>query len=154
MIELAVFLKRQGYRPDQVQDFIPAPMDVATCMYYTELDPFTMKPVYIAKKMRDRRFQRALLQFFKPENWFEVRAALLEAGRADLIGEGCDCLISATPPKEAIAKRREDANGRFGGEYYHDATGAKSAGKERRSRHVPSQGYRPGRKPPKNSDGT
>src|SRR5438477_13220024 len=65
MIELAVFLKRHGYKPDQVQDFIPAPMDVATAMYYTGLDPFTMKEVYIAKQMRDRKFQRALLQFFK-----------------------------------------------------------------------------------------
>ena len=58
MIELALFLKRHGYRPDQVQDFIPAPMDVATSMYYTGLDPRTLEPVTVAKKMRDRRFQR------------------------------------------------------------------------------------------------
>jgi uncharacterized radical SAM protein YgiQ len=88
MIDLALFLKRNGYRPDQVQDFIPAPMDVATAMYYTGFDPFTKKPVYIAKKMRERKFQRALLQFFKPENYFEVRTALLAAGRGDLIGDG------------------------------------------------------------------
>jgi hypothetical protein len=75
-----------------VQDFIPAPMDVATAMYYTGLDPFTKKPVYTAKKLRDRKMQRALMQFFKPENYFEVREALLEAGRGDLIGDGCDAL--------------------------------------------------------------
>ncbi|MCW8140378.1 MAG: YgiQ family radical SAM protein, partial [Planctomycetota bacterium] len=81
MIELAVFLKRTGYRPDQVQDFIPSPMDVATAMYHTGLDPISMKPVPVAKGMRDRRLQRALMQFFKPANWFLVREALQKAGR-------------------------------------------------------------------------
>ena len=102
MIELALFLKRHGYRPDQVQDFIPAPMDVATSMYYTGLDPRTLEPVTVAKKMRDRRFQRALLQFFRPENYFEVRQALRAAGRADLIGDGCDALIPASPLRQAL----------------------------------------------------
>ncbi len=59
-------------------------------MYYTGIDPFTKKPVYIARHLRDRKLQRALMQFFKPENYFEVREALLQAGRADLIGDGCD----------------------------------------------------------------
>ena len=77
MIDLAVFLKRNGYRPDQVQDFIPAPFDIATCMYHTGLDPFTGEEVYVAKHLRDRKLQRALLQFFKPENYFKVREALL-----------------------------------------------------------------------------
>ncbi len=76
MIDLAVFLKRHGYRPDQVQDFIPAPMDVATAMYYTGIDPFTRQPVHIARHLRDRKLQRALMQYFKPENYFEVRQAL------------------------------------------------------------------------------
>ena len=88
MIDLAVFLKRNGYQPDQVQDFIPAPFDIATCMYHTGLDPFTGEEVYVAKHLRDRKMQRALLQFFKPENYFMVREALLKAGRADLIGSG------------------------------------------------------------------
>ena len=65
-----------------MQDFIPAPFDIATCMYYTGIDPFTKKPVYIARNLRDRKMQRALMQFFKPENYFEVREALIEAGRA------------------------------------------------------------------------
>ena len=127
MIELAVFLKRNGYRPDQVQDFIPAPFDIATCMYYTGIDPFTKQEVYIARNLRDRKMQRALLQFFKPENYFEVRKALVESGRTDLIGAGCDCLIPAQPPKEALASRMDKAN-----DYVHAMPAQK-------------RGYRPGR---------
>jgi uncharacterized radical SAM protein YgiQ len=119
MIDLAVFLKRNGYRPDQVQDFIPAPFDIATCMYYTGIDPFTKQKTYVAKHLRDRKLQRALLQFFKPENYFEVRKALVEAGRQDLIGPGCDCLIPAQPPKEALNARRGHANAAVRGEYVH-----------------------------------
>ena len=78
-------------------------------MYYTGLDPFTKKPVYIARQLRDRKLQRALMQFFKPENYFEVREALQRAKRTDLIGDGCDSLIPSRPPKEALQKRRDDA---------------------------------------------
>src|SRR6185295_17938354 len=106
MIDLAIFLKRNGYRPDQVQDFIPAPFDVATCMYYTGIDPFTGQEVFVARQLRDRKLQRALLQFFKPENYLEVRKALEQAGRTDLIGNGCDCLIPAQPPREALKARQ------------------------------------------------
>jgi radical SAM superfamily enzyme YgiQ (UPF0313 family) len=134
MIGLAVFLKRNGYRPDQVQDFIPAPFDVATCMYYTGIDPFTRQEVYVARHLRDRKLQRALLQFFKPENYFEVRKALVEAGRTDLIGGGCDALIPAQPPREALEKRRDDANQAVSGEYVHKIPAAST------------RGYRPGRK--------
>jgi uncharacterized radical SAM protein YgiQ len=109
MIELAVFLKQRGYRPRQVQDFIPAPMDIATCMYHTGLDPTTMKPVDTARKLEDRVVQRALMQFFEPRNWFVVRRALIDAGRADLIGDGRECLIPANPPAEALAARRREA---------------------------------------------
>ena len=174
MIELAVFLKRNGYKPDQVQDFIPAPLDVATSMYYTGLDPFTLKEVYIARALRDRKSQRALMQFVKPENYFEVRDALREAGRSDLIGEGCDCLIPSKPPKEAIERRRDDANNRFRGEYVHTIPNSTKAGadtgtvprpndassekqgnkkqskKQQRQRRSPGKGngvgYRPGRR--------
>jgi len=99
MIELALFLKARGYRPRQVQDFIPAPMDVATCMYHTGLDPMTMQPVQTVKRLRDRRVQRALMQFFLPENHAVVREALLAAGRGDLIGDDPGCLIPARPPR-------------------------------------------------------
>jgi len=152
MIDLALYLKRNGYRPDQVQDFIPAPFDIATCMYYTGIDPFTKKEVKIARGMRDRKMQRALMQFFKPENYFTVREALIEAGRADLIG-GCEGLIPAQPPKEAIEARRRQANRAVhGGDQDHDhyhtvanpAKGEKPG--ERGAGPVKPTGYRPGRK--------
>jgi uncharacterized radical SAM protein YgiQ len=105
-IELASYLKRHGYRPRQVQDFIPAPMDIATAIYHTGLDPKTLKPVPVARKLRDRSMQRALLQFFLPQNWFTVRDALRQAGREDLIGPGADCLIGHRPPEEALQAQR------------------------------------------------
>ena len=88
-------------------------------MYYTGIDPFTGEEVYVARGLRDRKMQRALLQFFKPENYFMVREALLKAGRGDLIGNGCDCLIPAHPPRQAIEARRRQANGTAEGDHYH-----------------------------------
>jgi uncharacterized radical SAM protein YgiQ len=153
MIDLAVFLKRNGYKPDHVQDFIPAPFDVATAMYHTGIDPFTKKPVHIAKHLRDRKLQRALMQFFKPENYHEVRKALLKAGRSDLIGEGCDALIPARPPREAILRRRKDANDRFSGAYVHTVpTAGKKKRAKKESRHGSNSGYRPMRKSSTRSD--
>jgi len=133
MIELAVFLKKHGYRPRQVQDFIPAPMDIATCIYHTGIDPLTMAPVDTVKKLRDRQTQRALMQFFEPRNWFVVHKALVDAGRRDLIGSAKHCLIAATPPPEAVAAKRREAT---------EATHvhAEDAGTQ------PTIGYRPGRK--------
>jgi uncharacterized radical SAM protein YgiQ len=149
MIHLAVYLKRNGYRPDQVQDFIPAPFDIATCMWYTGVDPMTGKPVHVARHLRDRKLQRALMQFFKPENWFEVREALMEAGRTDLIGTGCDALIPPNPPKEAIESRRKRANQTTRNDYYHSVANP-AAGEDAGERPAPPQvtnrGYRPGRK--------
>ena len=143
MIELALFLKRNGYRPRQVQDFIPAPLDVAATMYYTGLDPMTMKEVPVARGLNDRRMQRALLQFFRPENWFLVHDALIAAGREDLIGDGCDALIPRRPPKEALEARRKNA-ARDYGKLVHDAVeGGRRAAKESGSPR--SVGYRPGR---------
>ncbi|RMG06854.1 MAG: YgiQ family radical SAM protein [Planctomycetota bacterium] len=149
MIELALFLKRSGHRPDQVQDFIPAPMDLASAMYHTGLDPLTLRPVPVAKGLRDRRLQRALLQFFKPENYFLVREALEKAGRSDLIGEGCDALIPSRPPPEAIAARRRRAQKEAGDihEIPNPARTRRARGRrdDRRPR-TRRAGYRPGRK--------
>ena len=146
MIDLAIFLKRNSYKPDQVQDFIPSPFDIAACMYHTGLDPMTKEPVKVTKGLKDRRMQRALLQFFKPENWFEVRRALLEAGRADLIGGGCDCLIPAQPPKEALDRRRREATQAFTEETSGDhIRGGRQAPGGKRARPRKSVGYRPKR---------
>jgi uncharacterized radical SAM protein YgiQ len=145
MIDLAVFLKRNGYKPDQVQDFIPSPFDIAACMYHTGLDPMTREPVKIVKGLRDRRMQRALLQFFKPENWFEVRRALEQAGRQDLIGSGCDCLIPDRPPREALDRKRADANRAITEATSGDhIRGGPDGGRTARKRG--SVGYRPGRR--------
>jgi uncharacterized radical SAM protein YgiQ len=149
MIDLAVFLKRNGYRPDQVQDFIPAPFDIATALYWTGIDPFTKKEVYVAKGLRDRKMQRALMQFFKPENWFTVREALIQAGRQDLIGNGCDCLIPANPPKEAIEARRRRAN--QAGDHYHSVANP-ARGEPAGERGLPNKGYRPRRKSAQRQD--
>jgi uncharacterized radical SAM protein YgiQ len=151
MIDLAVFLKRNGYRPDQVQDFIPAPFDIATALYYTGIDPFTGEEVYVAKGLRDRKMQRALMQFFKPENYFMVREALLKAGRGDLIGNGCDCLIPAHPPRQAIEARRRQANGTAEGDHYHSVANP-AKGEPVGERGLPNPGYRPGRKTARRQD--
>jgi radical SAM superfamily enzyme YgiQ (UPF0313 family) len=132
MIDLAVFLKQRGYKPRQVQDFIPAPMDIATCMYHAGLDPMTMKPVETVKKLKDREVQRALMQFFKPENYFTVRRALIEADRKELIGDGPMSLIPNNPPKEALLARRGAANGKRGDHTY---VHAKDAGVSSRGGH-------------------
>jgi uncharacterized radical SAM protein YgiQ len=117
MIRLAEFLKRTGYRPQQVQDFMPTPFDIATCMYYTGIDPMTGEKVYVPRGERERRLQRALLQFWKPENYFLVREALQLAGRTDLIGSGPQCLIPSRPPKEALVARRKSQHERTRAEH-------------------------------------
>ena len=85
-VELAVFLKEYGFVPDQVQDFYPTPGTLSTCMYYTELDPLTMKPVYVAKNMEEKRMQRALIHYNKKENRELVIKALKKVGKVDLAG--------------------------------------------------------------------
>lgn len=92
-IILAEYLKKMNMRPQQVQDFYPTPGTLSTAMFYTGLDPRTMKPVYVAKSREDKAMQRALLQYTRPENYETVRKALIKAGREDLIGSGPNCLI-------------------------------------------------------------
>ena len=102
-VELAVFLNRTGRQPEQVQDFYPTPGTLSTCMWYTELDPRTMEPVYVAKSPHDKALQRALLQWKRPELRRLVVEALHKAGREDLIGYGKECLV------RPLAARTEDA---------------------------------------------
>jgi uncharacterized radical SAM protein YgiQ len=103
MIDLALYLKRQGLRPRQVQDFIPTPMSMATCMYYTGKDPFSGEPVYTAKSLRDKRKQKALLFYWDPAHHALAREALLEAGRRDLIGTGPHCLVPPATGKGSMS---------------------------------------------------
>ncbi len=107
--ELGIYLKEHRLRPRQVQDFIPAPMTLAGDMYYTGIDPTTGREVYVEKTAGGRKLQRALMQYFKPENEKDVRNALKQAGRTDLIGYGKGKLVH--PPndgkrKPAGAKKR------------------------------------------------
>lgn len=95
-IEVALFLKKEHIRPEQVQDFYPTPGTVSTCMFHTGLDPYTMQEVYVAKNPKEKAMQRALLQYFNPKNKELVIKALISAGRTDLIGTGKNCLV--TPP--------------------------------------------------------
>lgn len=113
----------------------------ATRMYYTGIDPFSKEEAFIARHQRDRRMQRTSMQFIKPESWFTVREALIQAERLDLIGNGCDCLIPAQPPKEALEARRHRAN-----DPDHDHTVAVPAkGEKPGERGLPNKGYRPRR---------
>ena len=96
-IELAEFLRDQHMYPEQVQDFIPTPGSLSTCMYYTGINPLDGKPVYVAKKGRDKAKQRALMQYKNIENYDLVKESLIEANRRDLIGFGPACLIPPRP---------------------------------------------------------
>ncbi|MEG2174497.1 MAG: YgiQ family radical SAM protein [Oscillospiraceae bacterium] len=94
-VELALFLKKNRMRPEQVQDFYPTPGTISTCMFYTGIDPLNMKPIYVPRTDAEKWKQRALLQYFKQENRRAVIEALVEAGRADLIGSGPECLVTS-----------------------------------------------------------
>lgn len=102
-VELAEYVRDLGYMPQQVQDFYPTPGTVSTCMYYTGLDPRTMKPIYVPKKPHEKAIQRALIQYRDPKNYELVKEALLKAGRGDLIGFDRHCLI---PPRQIRNKQR------------------------------------------------
>lgn len=101
-VALAEYLNKMGRQPEQVQDFYPTPGTISTCMYYTEIDPMTMKSVYVAKSFHDKAMQRALLQWKRPDKRKLVIEALKEAGREDLIGFGPECLVR---PDYSPAKR-------------------------------------------------
>ncbi|WP_048174389.1 YgiQ family radical SAM protein [Methanosarcina siciliae] len=93
MIEMAEYVRDHGGYTEQVQDFTPTPMTVSTCTYYTGLDPFTGKKVYVAKDKKEKAMQRALMHYRNPANYELVYEALEKAGRFDLVGNAHKCLI-------------------------------------------------------------
>ena len=109
-VALAEYLNKKGRQPEQVQDFYPTPGTVSTCMYYTEIDPMTMKQVYVAKSFHEKAMQRALLQWKRPDKRRLIIEALKEAGREDLIGYGPECLVRPDVPKRKTppAKKPEE----------------------------------------------
>ena len=111
-ISLAEYLRDIKYQPEQVQDFYPTPGTLSTTMFYTGLDPFTMKKVYVPKTKEEKAMQRALLQFSKPKNYNIVYDALVKAGREDLIGNGPKCLIKSKEQRyketHGLTRRKSD----------------------------------------------
>lgn len=103
-VALAEYLHANRINPEQVQDFYPTPGTPATCMYYTGLDPFTLKPVYVPRDPREKRMQRALLQPGNPKNAELIREALRRTGRYDLIGYRPECLV------RPLRKAKPDGN--------------------------------------------
>ena len=136
MIDLALFLKRNGYRPDQVQDFIPAPFDIATCMYYTGIDPFTGEEVYVAKGLAGQEDAAGVDAVLQARELFHGAGGPAQggAGRPDRLGLR---LPDPGPAAEgALRARMEKANESLGeGKYVHQIPNPES-----------SEGYRPGRK--------
>ena len=128
-VTLAEYLYKNNIRPEQVQDFYPTPGTVSTCMFYTGLDPYTLKPVYVAKTPEEKAMQRALLQYYEPKNTPRVRKALQLAHREDLIpllcgGRGAGKSAGTRP---CSAARPQPAGGvqRHGG----STNGARTAGR-------------------------
>lgn len=112
-IELAEYLRDLGYMPEQVQDFYPTPMTLSTCMYYTELDPRDMTPVYVPKNPHEKAMQRALMQYRLPKNYDLVLEALKKANRMDLVGFDKHCLIrprKSASEKEFYSKNKKNSN--------------------------------------------
>lgn len=110
-VELAEYCRDLGYMPEQVQDFYPTPSTLSTCMYYTGVDPRTMKPVYVPKNPHEKAMQRALIQYRNPVLYDLVAEALKRAGRTDLIGFGPKCLIrpkrGSEEPKKQLRPRKK-----------------------------------------------
>ena len=108
-IELALFIKQQKLHPEQVQDFYPTPGTISTAMFYTELDPYTLEKVYVAKTSKDKSMQRALMRYFAPESRDLVLEALKKAKRFDLIGNSENCLIKGNSMLVYKTKNKADA---------------------------------------------
>lgn len=145
-IELAEYLRDTKYQPEQVQDFYPTPGTLSTTMFYTGLDPRTMKPVYVPKTKEEKAMQRALLQFKKPQNYNLVYDALMKAGREDLIGNGPKCLIQSKEQRYLASMRGKAASfrGKSSGKGKSGAKGKSVAGRNGNSqvkkKHGPKKG--------------
>ena len=148
-VEMACWLKKWGYMPEQVQDFYPTPGTISTVMYYTGIHPMTGKPVAVTTDYREKLLQRALLQYSKPDNANLVREALKMAGREDLIGTTPECLVRPAfmqggarfvPEKAKNAKRSTS-----------ERNGAKKATADRRgnAKNAPKSGFGGQKKPTK-----
>lgn len=112
-VELALYLKRNKMRPRQIQDFIPTPMSMATAMFYSGYDPFSLESVYTARELREKRMMKALVLYWDEQHWPLAREALKKAGRTDLIGRTPQCLVP--PGYGKTAPRKHNDGGRRSG---------------------------------------
>ena len=111
-IELAEYLRDNHIRPQQVQDFIPTPGSLSTCIYHTGEHPLSGEKIYVPRSVAEKNAQRALLQYFLPKNHDLVRATLLAAGRSDLVGYGPQCLVRPQRNASGGETRRGAQQGR------------------------------------------
>ena len=146
-VELAEAVRDMGYMPEQVQDFYPTPSTMSTCMFYTGVDPRTMKPVYIPRDPHEKAMQRALIQYRKPENYKLVKEALRKAGREDLIGYGAKCLIRPVPPKPGAGGGKAGAKAANAAERPRNDTGAASRPQNRAERRAAARSGKKGATP-------
>ncbi len=127
-VRLAEYLRDLGYMPEQVQDFYPTPSTISTCMYYTGLDPRTMKKVYVPVNPHEKAMQRALIQYRNPKNYDLVYEALVAAGRRDLIGFTKECLIK---PRKNVGQTYKEK-----GSFENKGPSAKSAGNKKKKKTI------------------
>ena len=133
-VELAEYLRELGYMPEQVQDFYPTPSTISTCMYYTGLDPRTMKKVYVPSDQHEKAMQRAVIQYRDPKNRKLVEEALRAAGREDLIGYGPKCLLRPeNPHKEYSGKDRKRSSGVSENHSGHPSGSGRNAGTQKKN---------------------
>ncbi len=130
---LAEYLRDLRYTPEQVQDFYPTPSTISTCMYYTGVDPRTMKKVYVPVNPHEKAMQRALIQYRKPANYALVKEALIKAGRQDLIGFDKKCLIKPRPGMSENSGNKLNNRSRASGS---NVQGKKNKGKKRVIRNI------------------
>ena len=129
--ELARYLKKNKMRPEQVQDFYPTPATLSTTMYYTGLDPRTLKKVYVPKTVEEKAAQRAMLQYYRVENHARIREALIKARRSDLIGYGENCLV---PPEKSFKPSPKSGRARSSYGSSSRKSSSKQSGKGKRRR--------------------
>ena len=136
-VKLAEYLRDLGYMPEQVQDFYPTPSTISTCMYYTGVDPRTMKPVYVPKNPHEKAMQRALIQYRNPKNYDLVMEALRIADRMDLVGFDEKCLIR---PRKLHSEKMQEKNGYSGRNH-----GGTHGGTDRKSKNPNGNSKNPGK---------
>ena len=132
-VELAEYLRDLGYMPEQVQDFYPTPSTISTCMYYTGVDPRTMKPVYVPKNPHEKAMQRALIQYRDPKNYDLVMEALKMTGRRDRVGLGEKCLIR---PRKLQSEKNMDSKKKPQGKKSQESLQNKKSEKKKSIRNI------------------